>query len=114
MKGTYLGEFEEVVLLTVGILYEKAYGVAIKLEIEKRLERRVSVGALHSSLYRLEKKGFLASELGEATKERGGKRKRYFTVTMEGKNALREVRNTREQLWLSIPDAAWQLVKAEQ
>ena len=81
MGNLSLGEFEEVVHLTVAVLYKDAYGIAIKRDIETRLKRGVSVGAMRTALSRLEKKGFVTSELGEATKVRGGKRKRYFPVT---------------------------------
>ena len=82
MSSKYsLGEFEEVVLLTVAVLYGNAYGVAIKEEIEQRLKRNVSVGAMRTALQRLEDKGFLESEFGESTGVRGGKRKRYHKVT---------------------------------
>ena len=108
MKKYQLGEFEEIVLLTVGVLYGDAYGVAIKEEIEKRLQRKVSVGALQSALRRMEDKGFLSSELGEATKTRGGKRKRYFKITAFGKKALDFNRQTRQDLWGEIPDVAFQ------
>src|SRR5258706_11952473 len=67
MKKYQLGEFEEVVLLTVGVLYDEAYGVSIKKEIEARLSRGVSVGALQTALKRLEDKGYLKSRDGEAT-----------------------------------------------
>ena len=107
MGRIQLGEFEEVVLLTVAVLYNEAYGVAIKQEIEKRLNRSVSVGALQSALRRMETKGLLDSRLGEATQVRGGKRKRYFTVTPYGKQALTEVQKTRQQLWQSIPKIAF-------
>lgn len=107
MKENRIGEFEEIVLLTVGILYGKAYGIAIKREIEERLNRKVSVGALHTALRRLEGKGFLTAEFGEATQERGGKRKKYFTVTMQGFRALKAVRTTRDQLWDSLPPLAF-------
>ena len=107
MKKVQLGEFEEVVLLTVAVLYDEAYGVAIKQEIEERLDRSVSVGALQSALRRMENKGFLQSRLGEATKVRGGKRKRYFTVTPYGKQALTEVKESRLQLWQAIPKVAF-------
>ena len=70
MKKFQLGEFEEIVLLTVGILYKDAYGVAIKKEIEDRLSRSVSIGALHTALLRMEEKGYLRSYEGEATAER--------------------------------------------
>ncbi len=106
--GKYsIGEFEEVVLLTVAILFENAYGISIKEEIEKRLSRKVSVGAMRTALNRLEKKGFLISEFGEATAVRGGKRKRFFKVTPYGKDALEQVMETRKQLWDAIPSIAF-------
>ncbi len=108
MKKYQLGEFEEIVLLTVGVLYGEAYGVAIKEEIEKRLNRKVSVGALQSALRRMEEKGFLKSEFGESTKTRGGKRKRYFKITAFGKKALDFNIQTRLDLWNEIPDVAFQ------
>ena len=67
MSRSNIGEFEEVVMLTIGILGENAYGLAIKLEIEKRLKRAVSMGALHTGLYRLEEKGYLKSKIGRAS-----------------------------------------------
>lgn len=106
--GKYsIGEFEEIVLLTVAILYENAYGISIKEEIETKLNRKVSVGAMRTALSRLEKKGYLKSEMGEATAVRGGKRKRYFKVTQAGKSALEQVRQTRNQLWDQVPDVAF-------
>ena len=107
MKRYALGEFEEVVLLTVGVLYNQAYGVAIKDEIEKRLERKVSVGALQSALRRMEDKGYLMSRLGEKTNARGGKRKRFFIITAFGKKALEQTREVRNGLWSDIPDVAF-------
>ncbi len=106
MSKHHLGEFEEVVMLTVAILYGEAYGIAILDEMEKRLERKVSIGALQTVLRRLEKKGFLISEFGEATPERGGKRKRYFTVTKYGQKVLQETRDMRQELWNAIPRIA--------
>jgi DNA-binding PadR family transcriptional regulator len=103
--GKYqLGEFEEVVLLTVAILHGEAYGVAIIEEIETRLKRKVSIGALQTVLRRLEDKGHLTSEFGEATRERGGKKKRYFTVTQFGGKALEEAKEQRQELWKAIPE----------
>ena len=84
MSQYHLGEFEEIVLLTVAVLHNEAYGVAIIDEMEKRLNRQVSIGALQTVLRRLENKGLLSSAFGEATKIRGGKRKRYFTLTQSG------------------------------
>lgn len=106
--GKYaIGEFEEIVMLTVAILHEEAYGVTIKDDIESRVGRKVSVGAMRTALSRLEKKGFLTSAFGEATAVRGGKRKRYFKVTPEGKQALDQVRFTRKKLWEAIPSVAF-------
>jgi DNA-binding PadR family transcriptional regulator len=104
MSKYQLGEFEEVVLLTVAILDGEAYGVAIIDEIEKRLKRKVSLGAMQTSLRRLEEKGFLKSAFGEATKVRGGKRKRFFTPTQTGKRALRETKEQRLGLWNAVPE----------
>jgi len=77
MKG-YIGEFEELVLLTIALLDEQAYGVSIKEEIEKRASRNISIGALHSTIARLEEKGFLRSHLSGSTHERGGQEKTFF------------------------------------
>jgi len=109
MKKYQLGEFEEVVMLTVGILYDDAYGVSIKKEIEKRLSRKVSVGALQTALRRLEDKGYLRSREGEATQERAGRPKRYFQITAYGKKAVEHMRETREDLWRAIPKVALNL-----
>ena len=108
MKKYQLGEFEEVVMLTVGVLYNEAYGVSIKKEIEARLKRGVSVGALQTALKRLEDKGYLKSREGEATEERAGRPKKYFTITAYGKKAMEYTRNTREELWSAIPKVAWE------
>jgi PadR family transcriptional regulator, regulatory protein PadR len=106
MKQYQLGEFEEVVMLTVGILFNEAYGVSIKNEIEKRLSRNVSVGALQTALQRLEQKGYLKSSEGESTPERAGRPRRYFTITALGQKALEHTRKTREALWQAIPKLA--------
>ena len=103
MSKHHLGEFEEIVMLTVAILHDEAYGVAIIDEMEQRLNRKVSIGALQTVLRRLEKKGYLSSKLGEATKARGGKRKRFFMLTAYGKKVLAEVKEQRLGLWNAIP-----------
>jgi PadR family transcriptional regulator PadR len=109
MSSKYtLGEFEEVVLLTVAVLHGNAYGIAIKEEIEHRLKRKVSVGAMRTALKRLEDKGYVESEFGEATAVRGGKRKRYHKVTPLGKKALEYVMHSRRNLWDAIPAKAFQ------
>jgi DNA-binding PadR family transcriptional regulator len=107
MKKYQLGEFEEIVMLTVGILHDDAYGVSIKKEIETRLARKVSVGALQTALKRLEDKGYLKSREGEATQERAGRPKRYFSITAYGKKAMEYSRTTRNDLWKAIPKVAW-------
>lgn len=103
MKKYNLGEFEEIVLLTIAILYKEAYGVAIKEEIESRLNRDVSMGALHAAMIRLESKGYIESRLGEGTEDRAGRPRRYFQMTAYGKKALEYSRKTREDLWKAIP-----------
>lgn len=107
MNRHQLGEFEEIVMLTVGILYNQAYGVAIIDEIEARLNRKVSIGALQTVLRRLEKKGYLGSEFGEATSVRGGKRKRYFSLTSLGSRVLRDNQEKRAELFKAIPRLAF-------
>ena len=108
MKRYHLGEFEEVVILTIAILNNEAYSVAIKDEIESRLSRSVSMGALHTALRRLEAKGYLKSFAGEPTAERAGRPKRYFEITAMGKRAMQYVRTTREELWCAIPKTVLQ------
>jgi PadR family transcriptional regulator, regulatory protein PadR len=107
MKKYQLGEFEEIVLLTVGILYKEAYGISVKTEIETRLSRNVSVGALQTALKRLERKGYLRSYEGESTEERAGRPKKYFEITAYGKKALEYSKQTRDELWSAIPKVAW-------
>lgn len=103
MKGTYLGEFEEIVLLAVGILKDEAYGVSIRQEIEDQTQRNVNIGAVHTALHRLEDKGYLTSRFGEAEEVRGGKRKRLFTLTLLGIKTLREAQGIRTQMWSQLP-----------
>ena len=106
--GKYqLGEFEEIVLLTVGVLYDEAYGVSIKFSIEERLKRSVSVGALQSALKRLEQKGYVTSQTGEVTNDRGGRPKRYFELTDAGKEAIQYAREIRNQLYSEIPSVVF-------
>jgi DNA-binding PadR family transcriptional regulator len=98
MKG-YVGEFEELVLLTIASLGDNAYGVAIKEDIEKRSDRVLSIGALHSTITRLEEKELIRSWLGEPTLERGGRRKRFFELTHKGKVSLHHIKDLRDELW---------------
>jgi DNA-binding PadR family transcriptional regulator len=106
MKKYYLGEFEEIVLLTIAILHKEAYGVSIKNEIESRLDRSVSMGALHTALIRMEDKGYIKSAAGESTAERAGRPRRYFEITALGKKAIAHAKSTREQLWDAMPKVA--------
>jgi len=94
-------------MLAVGILYQGAYAIAILDEIEQRLERKVSIGALQTVLRRLEDKGYLASAWGEATSVRGGKRKRYFSLTSLGARVLRETQEQRRDMFKAIPKMAF-------
>jgi len=110
MKGTYLGEFEELILLTVGSLGAQAYGVAVLREIKTQTERSANISAVHTALRRLEKKGFLKSNMGGATSERGGRRKRYFNLTHGGYAALDGIRSLRNEMWDRIPSASFQYV----
>ena len=102
MRKTKLGEFEELVLLTVVVLEEDAYGVLIKKELENRLQSKLSVGSIQSALKRMEEKGFLTSRFGEATKKRGGKRKRIYNATPYAIKTLNELKAVREGLWSNI------------
>ena len=104
MKQHSLGEFEELVLLTIAALVNDAYSVAICDELEKNTGRSAKLGVVHSVLNRLEDKGLVKSKLGEATNARGGKRKRYYTITSSGKAALIKAKELRDQLWSMIPE----------
>ena len=106
MERYRLGEFEEVVLLTVGILYDNAYGVSIRTDITERLNRKVSIGALQSSLRRLEQKGYVKTRQGEKSTKRGGRPKLYFSLTAEGQAALEFTREVRNSMWNAIPQSA--------
>jgi DNA-binding PadR family transcriptional regulator len=108
MKGTYLGELEELILLTIGVLYKDAYGVSVMDEVEKQTGRKLNISAVHSVLTRLEEKGFISSGMSDPTQERGGRRKRIFMLTSAGKKAVEEVYEMRTQLFNKIPKVALQ------
>lgn len=103
MKKTKLGEFEELVLMTVVVLQAEAYGVEIKRELEERLNQTLSVGSIQSALKRMEEKGFLTSEFGEASQKRGGKRKRIYDATPYAHQILKEMKDVRAGLWSAMP-----------
>ncbi len=108
MKGTYLGEFEELVLLTVGILHDDAYGLAITDELESRTKRNITISSVHKALVRLEKKGYLKSQMGGASQERGGRAKKLYLLTNSGKNTLNESKSLRNQMWNDVPKIVWE------
>jgi PadR family transcriptional regulator, regulatory protein PadR len=101
---THLGNFEEIILLMAGILGEDAYALKIVEEVEIQTKRSVSIGAVHSTLSRLEDKGFLTSQFGKPSLERGGRRKRIYTVTAVGRNILAASRDLKQSLWDRYPD----------
>jgi PadR family transcriptional regulator PadR len=109
MRRTYLGEFEEMVLLMVAILNGEGYGVTITQALEEHTGRSVTFGTVHNTLIRLEEKGFVKSELGGASTERGGRRKRIFKVTALGSRALQDIQQLRQDLWQMIPSQALKL-----
>lgn len=99
-----LGEFEEIVLLLVAAQHGEAYGMSITQAIEEELKRPVTLSSVHTSLYRLEEKGLIASEVGGTTKARGGRRRRIFKISDSGKEALLEAKRARTHLWSLIPN----------
>ena len=103
MKETRLGDFEETILLLVGILGDEAYAFKIAEEFQEQTGRSVSIGAVHSTLSRLADKGFLKSEMGKPSAERGGRRKRIYSITASGKKALVDSRDFKVSLWNQYP-----------
>ncbi|MBO3698181.1 PadR family transcriptional regulator [Roseivirga sp. E12] len=112
MKKITLGAFEELVLLTAGVLQDNAYGVTIKLELERQLKKKISLGSLYSALQRLEDKGWVNSRIGGITEKQGGRRKQYYDITKEGMMALDEVRAMRNGLFNRLPNAKLDLLKS--
>jgi len=106
MKGTNLGELEELVMLAVAILYDDAYGVAIQKEIETRCDRKITISTVHAVLSRLDDKGYLNSRYDGATPERGGRRKHLFRLTISGQRALQNAKDQRNNMWEAIPSIA--------
>lgn len=99
MKRVSLGEFEEIVLLTVMSLGSNAYGVTILHQIIEQTERSVRLNQVHASLQRLETKGMIKSKMSAPTAERGGRRKRLFTITSYGQKTLEDIQSVRSHLW---------------
>lgn len=104
MKKTRLGEFQELILMTVIVLQDQAYGNEIQRDLEERLNERLSMGAIQTALKRMEEKGFLTSTWGEASQRRGGKRKRIYAATPEAYQTLQEMKDIRSQLWSAMPN----------
>jgi len=103
MSREVLGNFELMVMLALIRLGDTAYGVPISKTIEESTNREVLVGSVYAALERLEEKGFVASEVGAPTPERGGRAKRYFRVTGKGLRQVRETRGALIKLWQGIP-----------
>ncbi|MBS1977999.1 MAG: PadR family transcriptional regulator [Bacteroidetes bacterium] len=103
MRKEFLNDFEELILTLVVILSENAYGAAITVEIERWLGRKVTLSAVHVILYRLEDKGYVKSEVGGATNERGGRRKRIYSITNAGLAVLRSMKEMRTEIWKLVP-----------
>ncbi len=103
MRKEYVGEFEELMLIMVAALQDDAYGAAIAAEVESRLRRDVNLSAVHVTLYRLEDKGLIKSAVGGATHERGGRRKRIYSITSAGLATLKAMKEARLDLWKLVP-----------
>jgi DNA-binding PadR family transcriptional regulator len=104
MSKEYLGELEELVLTMVAVLQGDAYGAMIAEEIRSRQQRDVNLSGIHVTLYRLEDKGFLKSSYGGSTNERGGRRKRIYSITNAGRAILKTMQESRIALWRLIPE----------
>src|SRR5579862_1075733 len=102
-RGSYLGEFELMVLLALMRLGDDAYGVPISREIEQRSGREVALGSVYAALDRLEEKGLVQSRLGDPTAERGGRAKRYFQITESGLRDVRQTQRALVNLWKGLP-----------
>jgi len=98
----YLGEFEHIVLLAVLRLGDQAYGVTVRREIEVRTRREVSIGAIYATLDRLEAKGYVKSELGDPTPERGGRSKRFFRVSAKGVAAVNRTHRALQSMTVGL------------
>jgi PadR family transcriptional regulator, regulatory protein PadR len=103
MKRAYLGEFEELVLLTVAVLAGKAYGVLITHEIIRQTGRSVRLNQVHAALQRLEDKGMVTSKMGDPTAARGGRRKRLFSISAYGQQTLSDIQAVRNRMWSLLP-----------
>ena len=103
MKQPSLGEFEELVLLTVAAQHDQAYGVSIKDALEEHLKKKVNISAIHVALKRMDEKGFVQSRFGGITQDRGGRRKKFYVITAFGKQMLDNQYELRTRMYKSIP-----------
>lgn len=103
MSNKSIGEFEELVLLAVCILEGRGYGISVKREVEKHTGRNILLGAVHITLYRLQDKGLLKSEMGGSSEQRGDRRKRLFKITKKGMEYLKVSQDVRQKMWGLIP-----------
>lgn len=103
-KEKFLGEFEQMLMLALLQLQDQAYGAQIRQLLDSKVSRAVAIGAIYSTLERLEKKGMVTSWLGESTPERGGRAKRYFSVTAQGEAALKRAKDAMDTLWQGVPN----------
>lgn len=104
MSKDHLGELEELILLLIVMLKEEAYGLAIRKALKDQAKRSVTIGAVHGTVNRLESKGFISSSMGGATDERGGRRKRIFSITASGRSILEKSKEVKVNLWSQIPE----------
>ena len=98
-----LGYLEETVLLLIMVMENEAYGFSVSEAYREHTGKKISISAIHTVLSRLEKKGLIVSSMGGASEERGGRRKRIFTATDDGKSVISELKSSRQQLWRRIP-----------
>jgi len=103
MSNNTLGEFEELVLLTVAAQHDNAYGVSILESLQEELEKKLNVSAVHVALKRMEDKGYVKSRFGGITEDRGGRRKKYYVITALGKRMLDEQHEVRNSIYKRIP-----------
>ena len=107
MSEHSIGEFEELVLLVVAANHKEAYGVLILQQLEEKLKKKVNISAIHVALKRMETKGFVESKFGGITKERGGRRKKYYVITAFGKKVLDNQYNLRTSIYQQIPQISF-------
>ena len=107
MSDHSLGEFEELVLLLVAAYNKEAYGVMILEKLEERLNKKVNISAIHVALKRMENKGFVESDYGGITNERGGRRKKYYSITASGKKMLDKQYELRTSIYKQIPEISF-------